>query len=227
MGSRDPIDWGIPVSSGSPALHRRPETWMRQNSRPRQLSRNMKPSRASSLASVSPTTPREPKIGRTKKKHVFLISELPSKAKMVKSNSPMGRDRHGSPPRLHGSKTPKTPPPTPRERLYFQLFFAAASPKSQPRVAVPQCKKSCVPRIIKFPCHVVVSSKMTLPGVKIVRSPAPARVFKKKAKPWALACRAKKCRVPSCLGTRKKRRRTSGVSFVCRVSIGHPSRRGV
>lgn len=155
---------------------------------------------------------------------------------MVKSNSPMGRDRHGSPPRLHGSKTPKTPPPTPRERLYFQLFFAAASPKSQPRVAVPQCKKSCVPRIIKFPCHVVVSSqqhramssKMTLPGVKIVRSPAPARVFKKRRSRgrWRVVQKSVESRVAS--GQEEAKKDLRSLLFVeCRLDtpLGGESKR--
>lgn len=80
-------------------------------------------------------------------------------------------------------------PLPPREKdCIFSSSLPPPPPKLQPGVAFPQCKKDCVPRIIRFPCHVVVSSqqhramssKMSLPGVKIVRSPAAARDFKKR-----------------------------------------------
>lgn len=156
-------------------------------SRPRQLSRNMKPSRASSLA--SPTTPSKGtknwKIPKTCISHL----RAPLKSQNGKFKFANGTGQSWQPSASPWLKKRQRHHLPPREKDC--IFSSSLSPLPQNRnreSPFPNVKKDCVPRIIRFPCHVVVSSqqhramssKMSLPGVKIVRSPAAARVFKKR-----------------------------------------------
>lgn len=146
----------------------------------------MKPSRASSLA--SPTTPSKGtknwKIPKTCISHL----RAPLKSQNGKFKFANGTGQAWQPSASPWLKKRQRHHLPPREKDC--IFSSSLSPPPQNRnreSPFPNVKKDCVPRIIRFPCHVVVSSqqhramssKMSLPGVKIVRSPAAARVFKK------------------------------------------------